>query len=104
MRIYRQGIGSFDAMYQIAMFVRKNCCRAVGSVHMEPEIIMPADVGNRNQIIYRARIRCTGSRDHAKWLSASGEIGGYRLLQFIWVELGARVHSNSPQCFATDSQ
>ena len=63
-----------------------------------------ADFGNCNQIVYRAGIRGPRSRDYAERFPAGGMIGGYRLLQFIRIELCIHVHRDSTQCFTSNSE
>ena len=65
---------------------------AVGAVHVEPEVVSGADVGQGRQRVDRACVRGSGIRAHRQRQQAGGAVGGDCLLEHVHAQAERAVH------------
>ena len=103
-RIDGDGVGKFDATNEIAMLVGKNGGSSVGSVNVEPELMMTGDFGESDKIVDGAGVGSARGANDAEGLVASSEICADRGFEGSGIELHARVNGDTAESAASESE
>ena len=77
---------------------------AVGSVHVQPQSVPAANLGNRRQIIDDSGARGSGGSDNAKGLAACAHIFFDCAFKLGGIELKIVVECDAPQSPAPDAE
>ncbi len=95
-RIEHERVGTLHALEQLTTAFGQNRGRAVGTVHVQPEIVLVTYIGNFSERIHRTRIGRTGGCDDTKRTSGSASILFDRPRQRGDIELEMPVDRNQP--------
>src|SRR3954470_21421819 len=86
------------------MLVGKDGGGAVCAIHVQPEIVATADLGQSDEIIDDSGVGCAGCGYNAEGLPAGSEVVVDSLLLLGWIKLQFCIHGHSAERLAADAE
>src|SRR5579864_2156565 len=93
-----------DSTHPIAMLIGEHCCGSVSPIHMEPQVVTSAYIGNSHDVVYDSRARRPSRSDNAKRKTPSSPIFLNGSLQFRRIHLQTVREGNPPERLASNPE